>query len=102
MYTMVRPLFSTSGDVFAAVAINTDFSDQLPTVFPSSLPASGSPWDTSTWNVSAWTVGFFLQKNWYTVSGIGFSASLYIQVSSASAQIRLQATDWLFQPGAVL
>lgn len=101
-FTMVRPLIQTTGAIYPALALNVDFQTVVPTGTPTFTFAGASLWNVALWDVSPWFSGFFLQKNWQTVTGIGFSAALYMTVSSAGPAVSLMAIDYIYEPGGIL
>ena len=100
-FTMVRPLFQTAGMINPALTLNVDYNTILPSGIPSFVPLSGSPWNTSPWNTSPWGRNAVIQKNWMTVGGIGFAATVYM-IGTASTSVNLMALDYVYQVGGVL
>lgn len=100
-FTGARIIFNSDGPVMPAVALNTDFNIQAPTGFLSYNNAGGSPWNTSPWNTSPWSSTPAIRTGWQTVTGIGFTASMYFKVSTLVDQIAFYSTDYLYQPGGV-
>jgi hypothetical protein len=101
-FTMVRPIFSTSGAFGTAAVLNVDFRDATPTSslnLPSS--ANASLWDVSLWDVSYWSQDNVVNINWETVYGIGFQASYRLQTIS-KISVSLLAIDYGYQMGGVL
>lgn len=101
-YTMVRPLLLTTGDVTPALSLNTDFAVQLPTGTPTFETTTAALWNVALWDVSYWSTGPTIQKNWQTVTGIGFSATIYLQVASKLASVSWLSTDYVLRDGSVL
>lgn len=101
-YTMVRPLLQTTGDVTPVMALNTDFQVVLPTGTPTFSTTNAALWNVALWNVSYWSTGPTIQKNWQTVSGIGFSASTYLQIASKLSTVNWLSMDYVLRDGSVL
>lgn len=101
-YTMVRPLLQTTGTVSPVMSLNTDFQDVLPTGTPTFSGSGQALWNVALWNVSFWSSGPTIQKNWQTVTGIGFSATIYLQVASNLASVNFLSTDFCLQDGGIL
>ena len=101
-FTMVRPILQTTGDVTPAMALNTDFNVSLPTGTPTFSGTTASLWNVALWNVSYWSTGPTIQKNWQTVTGIGFSASIYLQVASKLASVNWLSNDFVLRDGGIL
>src|ERR1700744_3170115 len=97
----VRPIIQTTGTIQPVLGVDVDFGDMVPTQIPGFTSSPGSPWNVSPWDTSPWSSGFQIQKNWQTVSGIGFSIALYLIVASNSEQVRFLSYDYIFEPGSV-
>lgn len=102
MFTMVRPLLQTTGDVTPIMALNVDFQDVLPTGTPTFSSTGAALWNVALWDVSFWSIGPIVQKNWQTVTGIGFSATVYLQVASKLSIVNLLSLDYVLKDGSVL
>lgn len=99
---MIRPTFQANGNIQAVLGVNVNF-DNAPLVTVPTIPAaSGSPWDTSSWNVSGWAIGYGITANWQSANGVGFNFSTYLSVSTNAVQVRLQAVDYLYEPGGII
>lgn len=101
-WTMARPIITSPGKITAAITMNTDFNNNLPTSTPAFSGSSGSPWNTSPWNTSPWGNSSQIVKSWQTVSGVGFAGGLRMQVSAMNLVVQWQSTDFVFETGAVL
>lgn len=102
LFTMARPIFQLNGSVQAALSLDTDFNATVPNFSYASLTAGGgSPWDVSPWDVSPWSGDIQIIKDWQTVNGIGFSASLNVGIVS-SVDLGWQSTDYAYQMGGIL
>lgn len=100
-FKQVRPLMQTTGNIIPALSLNVDFQTILPTGTPTFSGGSGSPWNTSPWNISPWTVGATIQKDWQTIGGIGFSATIYMTIVSNAATVNLLSLDYLYGTGGI-
>jgi hypothetical protein len=103
-FTMCRPILTSSVQPTALLALYTDFnttvSADVPPLFSDSTSAT---WNVSLWNVSLWS-GSPTQtyRDWYSVAGNGFSASLRFRVQVKGASVAWAATDVVYEPGGVL
>jgi hypothetical protein len=101
-FTLARPILQVDGQMYAAMELSVDFEKRA---FPSNYYLQGtggiSPWNTSLWNVSFWSQSGQVQRDWQTVNGIGFSASLLVAVIS-SVEVSWQSTDYVYQLGGTL
>lgn len=102
LFTLARPIFQLNGDVQAALVLDVDFNSVLPNFNYSSVSAgSASMWDVALWDVALWSGDVQIIKDWQTVNGIGFAASLNVGVIS-SVDIGWQSTDYAYQKGGIL
>lgn len=101
-FTMVRPLLLANGKLQAAVDLNVNFENRIPTSNPSYTSLIGSPWDTSPWNTSPWGGGINIIEDWDTPNALGFCAAFYMILVAANININWESTDYVFQPGGVL
>lgn len=101
MWTMVRPIFSTTGNISPVISLNIDFNDVRPSS-TATYTSTGTPWDTSSWDTSPWSSNNITQSNWESVGGIGKAGTIYLKISSQGQAIQWQATDWVYQMGGVL
>lgn len=101
-YTMVRPILQTTGNVTPVMSLNTDFQISLPTGTPTFSTTLGAIWNVALWNVSYWSTGPIIQKDWQTVMGIGFSATIYLQVASGLASVAWLSNDYVLRDGSIL
>jgi hypothetical protein len=102
LFTMARPIFSLNGTVQASLLLDVDYNSSVPNFSYSAVGGGGgSPWDTSPWDTSPWGGDTQIVKDWQSVNGIGFAASLNIGVVS-SVDIGWQSTDYVYQKGGIL
>lgn len=101
--TLVRPVF-TADDAFTTTAtLNTNFSDNPPSSaiqFPTTT--SKPVWNVALWNVSSWTSGTQTYTRFQAVGGIGYTASLRLQVASSKANVSLLSIDYLMKDGGLI
>lgn len=101
-FTMLRPVILTDGVVTPALGLCLDFATTFPTGTPTFLPISGALWDVALWDVGMWTSGQAIQKNWQTIYGVGFSASVYMQIATTVSSVTILSFDWVLTDGGVL
>jgi hypothetical protein len=104
-FTLVRPIFQTdSGLPTVLCGISTDFDTQPLVNQIAFNPASVSTgvWDTSKWDQAQWGGGLTITKYWQGVSGLGFSASININVASQNIDFRWASVDYVMEAGGVL
>jgi hypothetical protein len=104
-FTMIRPIFSTSGGIPTIVAnVNIDFETQDVTGAVTFNPATvvAGVWDASTWDNANWGGGLQISKVWQGVTGIGYSAGVYMKVASQNIDVRWASTDYVMERGGVI
>lgn len=98
--TMARPILSIDGPISLVLGIDVDYQDTDP---GSVVPISGSvgdPWEVA-WDV-AWTGAGVIYKSWNSIRGIGFAVAPRVKVQSSGVNLSWSATDFMYQPAAVL
>lgn len=104
-FTMVRPIFLTSNGVpTIACGINLDFDTTNATGAVTFNPATvkAGVWDTSKWDQALWGGTLTVNKIWQGVTGLGYSAGIYMSVASQGIDVHWASTDYVFEKGAVL
>lgn len=101
-FTMLRPVLLSDGPVTPALGINLDFSNNLPTGTPTFSTTAGAIWDTAKWDVGVWSSNPTVLKYWQTVFGIGFSATVYMQIATTVSSVQVLSFDWVLEDGGVL
>jgi hypothetical protein len=101
-WTMARPVIAATGTPGVLMGMNVDYDVTDPTGVPTLATTNGAIWDTSLWDVGTWGGSLVTQKNWQSISGIGFAGSIHMIMASNSANVRWQATDFVFERGAVV
>lgn len=104
-FTLIRPIIQTSNGLPSVLAgIRTDF-DVSPLVnqiaFNPNTIATGI-WDVTTWDNSVWYGGLITTKIWQGVTGIGFSASVNMNVASQGIEFHWASTDYVMERGGVV
>lgn len=102
IFNMVRPIFTSTGTISAALGLCVNFGTTFPTSNPSFSGSSGSPWNTSPWNTSPWGGANNIIADWESVRGIGFSATIIMNVQSKDIDVSWQSTDYVFETGGIL
>lgn len=104
-FTMVRPILQVdNGSPAFLCGINVDFETTNVTgavTFNPSAIASGI-WDSSTWDDATWSGGLVVNKTWQGVSGVGYSAGMYMNLSCQDINVRWASTDYVMERGGVL
>lgn len=102
LFKMARPIFASTGNFTAALDLNTDFSDNIPSATPTFTSPGAAIWDSSTWDSASWSGDYNIAKDWQSVTGLGYNAALRIRVSSKDLSISWRSTDYVWETGGVL
>ena len=103
-FTMVRPIIVTyNGNPTIQAALNLDFdtSDNTGTLAFNPLAFNSGKWDTAKWDQTSWS-GKLVNKNWQSVTGIGYAAGLQLTTASQGIEIRWASTDFVMEQGGVI
>ena len=104
-FTMVRPILLTDNGVPSVLcAINTDFNtqSQLGQVAFSPSAYSVGIWDISDWDEAVWGGTLTVNKDWQGVTGIGYCASISLNVASQNIEVHWASTDFVMERGGVI
>ena len=101
-FKMFRPTFVYGGDFSVRAQANMDFD------FGGTPPTATAPyykygiWDEDIWDGGAvWSGGLLSSKQWIFVNGIGYAASIRMQVETAS-ELTWVSTDWAMENGGIV
>ena len=104
-FTLVRPIFQTDrGMPTVLCGISTDF-DTVPLVNQLAFnPATINTgvWDTAKWDQNNWGGGLVVTKYWQGVTGLGFAASINLNVASQNIDFHWASVDYVMENGGVL
>ena len=101
-FHMVKPYIASSSVTSAAIVLNVDFSDEVPSGTPSASTSSFGVWDTSTWDGATWGGDLQVSKKWRQVHGIGYCATLRIRIATNTSEVRWYSTDFMVSAGGIL
>lgn len=101
-FMMARPIFLSTGTPSILMSINTDYTTTAPTGTPSPQASTDGYWDVDKWEEASWGGDFQIQKQWFTVTGVGFSATLHIQFRSNASIVKWLSSDFVYENGAVI
>lgn len=103
-FTLMRPIFSsTSTNPPVLAGLNIDFDTSSPTsTLTGAVDTAASAWDTSPWDTSPWAGGLNIVRAWQGATGLGYAAAPHYAVSTQGVEIKLMATDIVYEIGGVL
>lgn len=102
LFTMVRLILSTNGDVGVSVGVNVDFDVSAPVSIPNFSPSDAALWDSALWDVGLWGGDYVIKKDWVSVNAYGKCAAVHIKTVSQGLKLKWAATDFNFLPGGYL
>lgn len=100
-FTMIRPIFMAVDAPMVDVAVVVDFESPDLTGLSRVAPITGALWDVALWDQDVWGGAMRIFANWYSVGGIGYAGSMYLNTNCVG-DTRLVAIDYMFEPGGVL
>lgn len=95
---LYRPNFLVAGGSVYGSAIAYDFSFQTPAIPFSPPDTTGSRWDSAIWDAALWGGSLRAQKEWSAASGMGFVASLCLNLKSTEETLWV-STDFTLISG---
>jgi hypothetical protein len=107
-FTLVRPILQSDGGIpsfLTGIAVDFDTQFNLGAISFNPNTSSVGKWDSAVWDSAAWNWGsgsLITTKQWQGVTGIGFSASMAIQVVSQGIDLHWASTDYVMEKGGVL
>jgi len=104
-FTMVRPILQVSNgvpSVLVGLSMDFDAQNNLGSIGYNPSSQSAGVWDTSLWDQCNWSGGLNTIKVWQGVTGIGYAASLNVQVVSQTIETHWASSDYVFEKGGVL
>lgn len=100
-WTMMRPIFNSSGTPSLYANINVDFDTSDTTATLAFTPSTLAMWDSALWDSATWA-GDQILKNWQGVSGIGYCAGTRIKIAAANISLQWMSTDLVMETGAII
>jgi len=101
-WTMVRPVFRSTGTPQLYVNMNVEFDESANTAPLSFSPTIYGRWDEAIWDISLWSGGLGVIKNWQGVNGTGYCAAPRMVVAASDIEVMWVSTDFVYEAGGVL
>lgn len=101
-FTMFRPLLSSEGAIPLALDLSVDFESRLTAAVTQLVGSATPPWDTTLWDTEQWAQDIGVSKDWQSVVGLGYCASVRMRVAVSGVSVYWQSSDWLMEPGGYL
>lgn len=97
-----RPIFTSNGSPSVLARIEVDYQTSNTAGALSFTPINYAAWDSAVWDSGIWGAALSLLKNWQTMGAIGTAAAAHIFTRSKGIEVHWQATDYLYEIGAVI
>lgn len=103
-WTIMRPVFASSGVPSVLLRVNVDFDRSPPTGSASIGQAFlGTEWGGSTWGGGQWNgQSLTITKSWQAAGGVGYCGALSLITESKTIEVRLQAIDYAVESGGII
>ena len=104
-FTLVRPILQTDNGlptVLCGISVDFDTVPLTNQIAFNPLINKIGRWDVATWDGANWGGGLVTTKIWQGVNGLGFSASININVASQGIEFHWASTDYVMEAGGVL
>lgn len=101
-FLMVRPTIATTGTSPVYLDVDVDFNQSTITSTAAVSGDSGGLWDAATWDVSYWGGGAQATRDWYSVAGIGYCASVALKASFSNVNFDLSSLNVIYKPAGYL
>jgi hypothetical protein len=101
-WTMVRPIFNTSGIMTPAIRLDIDFENLIPTQTASFSGSAGTPWNTALWNTFPWQSLPSIQKAWQGANGVGYAAAFHMVIVNNMTSVQWMSIDYVYEKGGIL
>lgn len=105
-FTMIRPVWTTNAapvPIYGNLNVDFQITEADTSVLTTGPVSSGdSAWDTATWDLSPWGGLLSISRVWQGVYGLGYCAAPHYVVSAQGLELRLMATDIVYETGGVV
>jgi len=104
-FSMARPIIQTDNGIptiLAGMSYDFDASSPVNSLSYNPLLSKVGLWDSAKWDNSIWTAGLVTTKQWQGITGVGYAASLTLNVASQNIELHWDSTDFVMEKGAVL
>lgn len=99
---MARPIFMTSGNLQAAIALDMDFADNLPKATPTFSGGGGTLWGTKLWGTFLWSTSGSIKKDWQGLTGVGDCAALHMRIVNNMTATKWPSVEYIYRLGGFL
>jgi len=99
---MARIILGYDSSVGVVADVNMDFDMATPVSTPTFSPTVYGTWDTGVWDAAIWGGDLVIARDWQSVFGIGYWASLHFKTSSSASDVRVYSIDYTVEKGGVL
>lgn len=101
-FKLNKPYIFSDGAPEVLSDINVDFRNETPTSSLSFSPTVYSSWDAGNWDTAVWGGALNITDEWQHCFGVGTSAALRMKTASNGIELRLKATDYVYERGGIV
>lgn len=99
---LIKPFMFSNGSPSVLIGCNSDFKDEPPTSALDFTGTTYSVWDSAVWDSGVWGGALNINDDWQTVFAEGEYAALRMQTASSGLEVRLKASNYVFEPGGIV
>lgn len=100
---MLRPIIGwDSNPAEFLLGVDADFVTVTPTGAVSFVPGTGGLWDIGLWDDALWAGSAVYNKDWYSVTAVGYALAPHLLIRSSQAIVRFAAIDFIFERGDMI
>ena len=101
-FTMMRPIFRSSGAPAVYGAINIDFDTAASNALLSFSASSSAAGDSAVWDSAIWGGELSVIQEWQGVTGFGYYGAPQIRATAMDIDVRWVSTDIVMETGGVV
>jgi hypothetical protein len=104
-FSMCRPIFQTDNNlptILAGMSYDFDAASPVNALSYNPIGTGSGVWDSAVWDNAIWTAGLTTNKQWQGITGVGYAASLTLNIASQNVELHWDSTDFVMEKGAVL
>lgn len=101
-FKSMRPILLSDGTPEVLIDINVDYRDEYPGGSLTFAAPTYGVWDSATWDSDTWGGALNISDEWLTIHGVGICAANKLISASNGIELRMQATDILYEHGNII
>lgn len=101
-YGLVRAVYTSDGDLTAALAINTDYDNRDPAFAATYVRTSGSEWDADQWDEATWAGDTTYYTAWQSADSMGYVGSVRLNIKTNGQSVSVLGFNATYRNGGPL